>query len=178
MNLYSYKKLNYGFIILATYENLSCIKSTIRCLKNNYKNIPYICVTDSSIKKIDLTEVAALCPVYKAKKTYSSLINKGMKETKCFWNIFLCAGVTVTKGIYDRLSFFVESEDEVLYPVFTKNYSFDKASLNGMFINKKVWEKIGPMDDEGEFDEIKAFWCFNGLENGIKFKGINGIKIC
>jgi hypothetical protein len=178
MQLYKSKKLDFGFIILAPEHNLGHIKSTVRCIKIRYPNTSVICVTDKSANRKDLAEIKEICPVYRAKDTFSSLVNKGMKETKNFWNIFVCAGATVGYEVYDRLSFFVSGENEVLFSVISKNHTFETCSLNGMFINKNVWQKIGPWENEGNINEIKSFWCAYGLEKGIKFKGILGIKIC
>lgn len=176
--MYSHKSIDYGFVILCPEHAVNLLKCTANSIKTRYKEIPYICATDNSANTEDLKEMKAICPTYKGKNTFSSLINIGMKNAPAEWNFIICAGANVTWGISEKFAYFIESENDVLFPIADKKYNFIEATLNGLLINKKTWKMVGPMENEGEIEMVKAIWGCKALEKGVQFKAIAGAKIC
>ena len=178
MKLYSHKDLNCGFVILCSEHAVGLLKSSINSIKSRYPNAPMVCATDSSATSEDLKAMKLLCPTYKGKNTYSSLINVGMRHIEAEWNFILIAGVIVRWKLDDKFSYFIESEKDVLFPIVDNKTNFVDATLNGLFINKKTWNEVGQMDERGEFEQIKAFWAYRAIKYGVKFKAIAGTRMC
>ena len=178
MKLYSHKDLNCGFVILCPEHGVSLLKSSVNSIKSRYPNSTIVCATDNSATADELKEMKLLCPTYKGKNTYSSLINVGMRHATADWNFILMAGVTVRWKLDGKFSYFIESEKDVLFPIFDNKTNFIDATLNGLFINKNTWKEVGEMDEKGEFDHVKAFWAYRAIMCGVKFKAIAGTRMC
>lgn len=178
MKMYEYKQLNIGFLILCPEHNINLLRSTANSIKNRYPKAPLLCVTDVTANKEDLKEMKVICETIKGKNTFSSLINLGMKKTKAEWTFIVCAGAVVKWKMDERFSYFLESEKDILFPIADNKANFVDATLNGLFINKKTWEDVGEMDDEGDIEWVKLLWGLKALEKGVKFKAIAGSKIC
>lgn len=176
--MYSHKDLKCGFVILCPEHTVGLLKSTMNSIQCRYPNLPAICVTDNSANNSDIKEMKAICPTFKGKSTFSSLINIGMKNAPAEWNFIICAGVTVNWKMDERFAYFTESEKDILFPIVEKKYNFVDATLNGLFINKKTWKEVGDMDNEGTFEQIKTLWGIRAIEKGVIFKAIAGAKVC
>jgi hypothetical protein len=176
--MYSHKNLKCGFVILCPEHNVSLLKCTMKSIQCRYPNLPMICATDNSATAADIKEMKVICPTFKGKSTFSSLINTGMKNAPAEWNFILCAGVTVDWKMDDRFAYFTESEKDILFPIVEKKTNFVDATLNGLFINKKTWKEVGNMENEGTLEECKILWATKAIEKGVKFKAIAGSKIC
>lgn len=178
MKKYSYKKLNYGFIILCPEHTINLLKTTANSIKSNYPNIPFICVTDSSSNKDDLKEMKDICPSFKGKETISSLMNEGLYNAPAEWNFFICAGATVRPNIDKRFSLFVETEKDILYPIADGKHHFSEATINGLYMHKNVIKEVGKIPDLGPLEVVKLMWALSAIDHGYKFKAITGSKIC
>lgn len=176
--MYTYKALKCGFVILCPEHTVGLLKSTVNSIKMRYEGLPVICATDNTANAADMKEMKEICPTYKGKETFSSLINVGMKYAPAEWNFIICAGATVRWKMDEKFSFFVESEKDILFPIAENKTNFVDATLNGLFINKKFWKEVGPMADVGTFEVVKMMWALEAIEKGVKFKAIAGSKIC
>ena len=119
-----------------------------------------------------------ICPTYKGKGTYSSLINVGMRHTLADWNFIICAGATVRWKMDRKFSYFIESEKDILFPIAENKIYFAEATLNGLLINKNTWKEVGEMNDDGSLEMVKILWALSAIDKGVKFKAIAGSKIC
>jgi len=178
LKMYSHKDLKCGFVILCPEHTVGLLKCTVNSIKCRYPDLPMVCVTDDSATAADMKEMKAICPTYKGKSTFSSLINVGMRHAPAEWSFILCAGVTVNWKMDERFSYFTESEKDILFPIVEKKAHFVDATLNGLFINKKTWKEVGDMANEGTFEEIKIMWALEAIDKGVKFKAIAGSKVC
>ena len=185
--LYNYKTFNFSFIIIATEGNIGLIKSTIRSIKNNYKNTPYICILPKHIHEDSFKEIEELCECYRGKDTLMSLINTGMTKGGKEWNMLVMEGVWVKAGIDKKYSLYLENENDIFFPIVAdyntkgstiKIYNtFDTCTLNGLTIHKKMFKKNGKFAD-APIEISKLIWGNDAINNGAKFKAILGTKIC
>ena len=178
MKMYSHKALKCGFVILCPEHAIGLLKTTMNSIKSRYTDIPVICATDDTANVEDMKEMNTLCPTYKGKTTFSSLINVGMRHAPAEWNFIICAGATVRWKMDQRFAYFVENEKDILFPIAENKTNFVDATLNGLFINKKTWKEVGEMADIGPFEVIKLMWAMEAIDKGVKFKAIAGSKLC
>ena len=178
MKLYSHKDLNCGFVILCSEHAVGLLKSTVNSIKNRYPDIPMVCATDNAATANDLKEMKLICPTYKGKDTFSSLINVGMRHAPAEWNFIVVAGVTVRWKLDEKFAYFIENNKDILFPIVDNKTDFIDATLNGLFINKKTWLEVGEMEDKGNFEHIKANWAYSAMKHGVKFKAIAGTRMC
>lgn len=165
-------------MILCPDHAVKLLQSTANSLKNRYPGIPFICVTDETANTQDIKEMKEICPTFKGKGTFSSLINLGMKQAPADWNFLVCAGATVRSGLTRKFSYFVESEKDILFPIAEKNANFVDGSLNGIFIHKKTFKEIGKWDEDANLALVKTIWALAAIDKGCKFKAIANSKIC
>jgi hypothetical protein len=177
MKLYSKKIFDYGFIILCSERKINLLISTANSIKNRYKNIPFICVTDSGAKNIDLKEMRSICPTFKGKNTFSSLINVGVKNSKTDWNFIVFAGSTVRSKLNEKFSVFIEDDKDILFPIVDYKYDFVSGSLNGLFFHKKAMKEIGNINEEESLENVKTLWAAEAISKGYRFKAIANSSI-
>ena len=53
------------------------------------------------------------------------------------------AGKCLNFDVINRLSKYITSDTDILFPVKNRVYEFIKNPLNGLLINKKIYNKIG-----------------------------------
>jgi hypothetical protein len=182
------KGLSFGFIVIAPEHNFGRIKSTIRSIKNRYKeNIPIICVVGDDTTAPELKEIKTLCPSFKGKGTITSLLNAGLLKGHEGWNIFAMEGTTVRQGLDQKYSRWIKDEKDVLYPIVVdynqegvpiKIYNnFSECTLNGLCIHRKTFKEIGNFS-ENPLEISKKFWALGAIEIGVQFKAILGARFC
>ena len=176
--MYTHKNLKCGFVILCPEHKVGLLKSTVKSIQCRYLDCPIVCVTDDSATALDMKEMKDICVTFKAKSTFTSLINKGMKHTKGEWNFIVLAGSTVSWDMNGQYSYFIDNEKDILFPIVNRKTNFVDATFNGLFINKKTWKEVGEMENEGTIEEIKILWATKAIEKGVRFKAIAGSKIC
>jgi len=187
MQLHKFKKLNFGFGILAPEQNIGAITCTIRSIKNNFPGAPFICVVTSNISSDSMKEISEICTVYKGKNTITSLMNTAMRMGHKEWNLLVMEGAIVISGIVGKFSIFIEEETDVLFPIvmeynrkgepeIIKN-RFPEASLNGTFIHQQTFKNIGDFPDHESIMESKLWWAGQAIDKGTRFKAILGTKL-
>lgn len=178
MKMYEYKKLNFGFIILCSERAVKLLECTAKSIKNRYPTIPYICSTDKSATARDIKEMKDICPTFKGKETYSSLINTGIKNSTTDWSFFVFAGSTIRRNLDLRFFTFIESEKDILFPIADNKAQFVTGTLNGLFLNKNTFKEIGNIEEKGTLDQVKTIWAAKAINKGCVFKAIANTKIC
>lgn len=178
MKMYSHKNLDYGFIILCPDANTGLLKSTVSSIKLRHANREFFGVTADCISPKNLKEMKSLCPLHKGGSTITSLINVGMSKAKSEWNFLFFAGALIRRNIDQKFAYYISDEKDILFPVVDGKFNFVDATLNGLFINKKTWQSVGSMDNDGSLDFIKCIWAAKAIDSGVKFKAITGVKIC
>lgn len=165
-------------MILCPDHAVKLLQSTANSIKNRYVGFPFICATDDTANTQDLKEMKEICPAYKGKGTFSSLINIGMKNAPAEWNFLVCAGATIRSGLDRKFSLFVENEKDILFPIAENKPYFVDGTLNGIFIHKKTFKEIGNWDEDGDLAWVKTLWALAAIDKGCKFKAIANSKIC
>lgn len=178
MKLYTHKSLNYGFVILCPDHAVNLLESTANSIKSRYPGISYICATDDTANAQDLKEMKQICPTFKGRGTFSSLINTGMKHTPADWTFLVCAGVTVRAKLDLRFSYFINSEKDICFPIAENKYNFVDGTLNGIFVHKNTFKEIGDWKEFDNLEWVKTLWALSAIDKGCKFKAIAGCKIC
>ena len=178
MKMHQYKKLNFGFIILCSERAVKLLQGTSNSIRRKYPGVDYICATDDSAKARDIKEMKEICPTFKGKNTFSSLINIGIKNSKADWNFIVFAGSTIPPKLDLRYFNFIESEKDILFPIVESKSDFISGTLNGILINVETFKSIGNIDNEGGLEYVKTLWACRAISKGCKFKAIANIKIC
>lgn len=178
MKMYEYKKLDFGFVILCSERAVKLLQCTANSIRNRYPQVPYICSTDKSSTARDIKEMKDICPTFKGKETYSSLINTGVKNSSTEWSFIVFAGSTIRRNLNLRFFNFVEDEKDILFPIADNKAEFINGTLNGLFINKNTFKQIGNIEEKGSLEKVKAIWAAKAINKGCKFKAIANTKIC
>lgn len=178
MKLYTYKDLKYGFLILCPDHEIKHLESTVNSIKSRYPGVPYICAADNTANLQDVAEMKLICPTFKGKSTFSSLINIGMKNAPVEWIFILCAGVTVRPKLNHKFSYFIESEKDILFPISDNKPYFVDGTLNGIFMHKNTFKEIGNWPENENLTWVKTMWSLEAIAKGCQFKAIANTKIC
>lgn len=176
--MYSRKELRCGFVILCPDHAVALLQSTANSIKNRYPGVPFVCAADNTANAQDIKEMKSICPTFKGKDTFSSLINVGMFHAPADWNFIVCAGSTIRSGLDHKFSFFVDNEKDILFPIAENKYNFVDGTINGIFMRKDTFKEVGNWDEKGELDWIKTTWALNAIGKGCRFKAIANSKIC
>lgn len=167
------QELDWGFIILSTDSNHINLENTFNSIKNNNKDASIICIHCEEIKDLKYNHIK----LFRSNPNYAAMINCGMKNTQNEWNIVFISGTYVRKSITKKYSMFIDSENDVLYPNDIKRYNFIDGTINGLCLNKKLFNRVGNFNETCEkLENSKAEWGFNAIPHGVKFKGICNVK--
>lgn len=177
-------QIKMGFIILSSEASTARVKSTYNSIMNNLDGCSAICVVPKKTKKENILELEKICPVFKGKDTFTSLINSGCSNGSEDWNTTLVEGVVVRKSIQKLYTSFCKSEKEVLFSVnFIKDLlgkpikifdNFYECSLNGIMMHKNAFKEIGSFEEYESLEKSKLLWAANAIDKGYRFKGIVG----
>lgn len=177
-NLYKYKPLKFGFIVLCPNLNLGHLTNTISSININFPEAKTVIILPSNCKKEDLDTASSFKKSYKGGKTIAAMINAGMTHTLCNeWNFILFSKGWVRNRIDIKYSYFVENEQDILFPIINRNLTFAYSDMNGLFIHKKSFQDIGDFPDMDPLDSSKIIWASNAIQKGYRFKGIIGGKV-
>ncbi len=172
--LYEHKPLKVGFVVLCHICDVWQAKTTINSLKYNYPGCKHICVIPAGCTK---KEIINLAPTFEGGDTVTSLLNVGLENAPCEeWNFVIVARSWLHALLDKKFSYFVESDNDILYPVIGRKLDFIDANINGLFIKKKIFKEVGPFPEE-PMDHSKALWSDSALSKGCRFKGILGTPI-
>lgn len=173
-----------GFIILCPDRNTGGVKNTCGSIRHHSYNRDVICIVGSDATKKEIEEMNEMCPTYKGKDTITSLVNKGFYHLKHEWGLLLFAGSRIQPFLERKISTFINSTQDILYPIDINHLDFVSTSFNGVIINKNFFKEVGKFpeskmekDNMNDFEFVKMLWAVDALEKGAKLKGILGIKI-
>jgi len=184
------RMINFGFVILAPERNVGMLSGTMRSIKALYPEAPSVCVVSKDATPTDMRETKKICPdTWRGRDTITSLINTGIKRGNKGWNMIIMEGARARRCIDIKYSQFIKDEKDILFPIVTdynkegrpvRIYkSFPDCTLNGIFIHQTTFKKIGDIPEEcSDLMEAKLFWATIAIENGCRFKGILGTKLC
>jgi len=173
-------------VILSSDRDMGRIKSTLRSINLHYEGTPAICVVPKETKAVEMTELKTLCPTFRGKKTFTSLINTGLKKGCKEWNYILMEGAILRPGLVQKYAHFITSPDDVLFPIVVDydqqgrplnlHTEFHNCTLNGLFMHQQTIKKVGDFGDE-PLEMARILWATYALPEGIQFKAILGTKL-
>ncbi len=178
-NLYKYKPLELGIIIICPNSNIGHLKNTISSANVYYPNNKISIILSANCDKEDLEKSSKLKKTYKGGVSLSSMINCGVKNAPCpEWNfIIICKG-WIRSRLDIKYSYFIENEKDILFPVTNfKLTNFADTDLNGLLIHKQAFHDIGDFPDIESLDISKLIWINTAIEKQYRFKGVVGAKI-
>jgi hypothetical protein len=178
LKLYQHKQLDCGFVILCPEHTVKLLQQTVGSIRSNYGDNPCICVTDETINAEDMAAMRRICPTFKGRSTFSSLINVGMKQAPAPWNFIVMAGSYIRPRLDQKFSLFLESEKDILYPIANGKYAFDEATINGLFMHKDTFKLVGDMANVGRWDVVKLMWAMDAIAKDVRFKAVANSKLC
>lgn len=144
------KNISLGFIVLSDTEEEA--KKTIPSVKEHYNDNIVSIIID------DIVEA----------------LNKGFKKPPSKdWNFVILGGKRVKPLLDHKMFYFIKNENDILFPLKEKKYSFIEASINGLLIHKSNMKPFM----KGDFDKSKTIWAAESLERGCSFKAIVGVNL-
>lgn len=177
--------MDMGFVILCPDHNVAGLKNSVWSIKHNcVVERESLGVVGSNATADDVKDMKAVCPIYKAKETITSLVNLGIKKLKHEWAFIFFAGSRVPHYLERKVANFVTSERDVLYPVVERKCNFVEGCFNGVLINTGFFKDVGDFPEMvaekqgfNDFEMAKLFWALDAMTKGVIFKGIVGMKI-
>jgi hypothetical protein len=174
--MYEPKDINVSMAIVVTDKNSNKINETLKHNYNYYCKYNKILITNN--KKIDYYNNGEKYHIYET-NSYQILENYdiAMKNCNTEWCFLLQAGTYLTKNLIKKLSMFIFSDKDIIFPVKNRVYDFIKNPLNGLLINKNTYNNIGVFGKDNPEDIIKLLWAADAVKFGCTFKAIVGCKI-
>lgn len=174
--MYNYKSVPFGFVVLFYEFNFRNLRATIRSIKGLCPNSPIKIVIPYDTSEHIRKEASGFAPVVVGKMTHTSLINIGVKNSESDWNFILYSGSNLKYRFFHKYSYFLEDEKDILFPIVDSKYKFFEATLNGLFLNKKFFSKVGDFEED-EIYLSKLDWEDRAIRLGGKFKALMGVRI-
>lgn len=169
------KDLDVSMAIVVIDNNYNKINETLKYNYKEYDNLEKIIITnnlqfnyfnDENLKKYNTDSFQVL-------ENYDI----ALKNCKTEWCFLLHAGSYLHFNVMKRLSKFITSDKDILYPVKNRIYEFIKNPLNGLLINKKTYNKIGAFGKDNPEHIIKLLWASDAIKEGCLFKAVTGINL-
>lgn len=177
MKLYRLKELDICFVMLGLDDNPTRFKNTAASIRHNYR-YPYVASVMKSMPKEDVKALEKDHVVAVSKKdTVTSVINAGIEACTGEWALLVVAGSWVRPMLDKKFSYFIDREDDILFPVVDRKMNFVDGTINGILIRKETFKKIGPMPEQGPFEVCKLFWAMDAKDRGSRFKAVVGAQI-
>lgn len=177
-NLYKYKHLKIGFVVLCPNLNIGHLRNTISSIDIYFPEAKTVVILPTHCTKEDLDNISKLKKTHKGGKTTASMINVGVGHALCNeWNFLLFSRGWIRNRLDIKYSYFVENEKDILFPIINRNLNFATSDINGLFIHKKSFQDIGDFPDMESLETSKLIWANTAIQKGYKFKGIVGAKV-
>lgn len=175
--LYQPKELDICFVMISLDGNPAGFQTTGGSIRNNYPNASTLAVVPSSMHKEDVAGLRKKHPVVVAGDTVTSMFNQGIPEIDREWALVVVAGSWMRPNLDKKYGYFVDREDDILFPVVDRKWTFVDGSINGLMIRKETFKKVGPFQNSGPFEMCKLFWANDAVERGCRFKAVVGAQI-
>lgn len=178
MALYERKPIDHSFVIICVDNSPGLLKTTVASLDNHHAGTARVCVANSSASKNEIDAMGAAAPLVVGGSTVTSLVNEGVSRASAEWVFIVYSGSVVRQRIDEKFSAYIDSERDVLFPIANRKTDFVEGTMNGMLVNRKTFLEVGPMPELESLEMSKAFWAYEAIGMGCRFKAIVGGKIC
>lgn len=176
--MYIHKSLDYAFVIACIDTSCNLLRNTVDSIKVQDERAPIIAVFPDSTDQENLRNASHLCKVVTGGPTITSLVNAGIRECASGWAFVVFSGSIVRQKMHDKYAYYVDDEQDVLFPVAKNRTNFVDGTMNGMLVATKTFRLVGDMPEEENLEMSKAFWANDAIGHGCRFKAIVGGKIC
>jgi hypothetical protein len=167
---------DFGFVILCPERNYGGLKATARSIQGHFPDRPHICITIPEADHSEIKEFNEVCPTFVAGKTYTSMLNTGIRENKSEWAYFIMAGQHIRSGQLKLYNRFCVNQKTVMYPILDKMWMFHESSINGLLIHKSAIAEVGLFEEtEDDFNNIRLMWANSAIDKGYKFIALVGV---
>ena len=171
---YQAKDLDLCVAIISLNSNANEIKKTHKRIEFLSKNYPSIVVVPEN-SNLDITEInISDTPLFKGGTCITSMFDIAIENSLCPWVYLIFAGTTILQKIDVKLSRYIESENDVLFPVVDRIWNFIDGSINGILINQNFHAAVGNFGSGNPLKVTKLNWAERALEKGVNFKAIVG----
>jgi hypothetical protein len=104
----------------------------------------------------------------------TSMIDELCKVSSTDWIYIVFAGRKLPKNIDGKLSRYIQSYKDVIFPVVNRVWNFVDGSLDGLLINKKFHSEVGNFGSGDNLNFTKLVWADKAMSLGARFKAIVG----
>jgi hypothetical protein len=104
----------------------------------------------------------------------TSMIDSACSNSSTDWVYIVLAGTTILKGVDCKISKYIKSDRDILFPVVDRIWNFVDGSINGLLINRHFHGEVGDMGFGKNLQYTKLIWADKAIQKGAKFKGIVG----
>lgn len=177
MQLYQYKPLDVGFVILCPDRNPGTLRITANGLRSRYRGCAIVAAVADDVNDEELEAMNKVCPTHKGQETITSLINTGLNNSASCWSIVVIAGCHVRQGLDIKYSYFVNKTTDILFPIVDGKTTFVDGTINGIMIHKDTWKMIGNFCNQNPLGICKMLWAIDAIEKGCTFKAIMNARI-
>ena len=179
-------KLDFSFLVLCPEYQIGTLRTTVNSIKAINKKANITGVIRNTIPQKDAEEIKTICNYLVGGESFISILNIGLKNAFEGWNSIVIGGTIVSHQYVNKMSLFIENENDILYPLAPEkdmhgkikkvNDNFIDGTLNGALIHKTAISKL-PEFEEGVLEVSKTFWSAEARDAGMKFKAILGARI-
>jgi hypothetical protein len=171
---YQTKDLDLCVVIVSLNASAAEIRKTYLSMDLLNKKHPCIVVYPED-KQLDMEELNITgLPCFKGGNCITSMYDIGIENSLSEWAYLVFSGTILRKNIDLKLSKYVETEKDVLFPVVDKIWTFPEGSMNGVLINKEFHKHVGEFGSGNTLKVTKLMWAANAAYLGGKFKAIVG----
>ena len=104
----------------------------------------------------------------------TSMIDAACSHSKTEWVYTVLAGSILKKGIDCKISKYIKSERDVIFPVVDRIWNFVDGSINGLLLNRNFHSEVGELGFGKNLQYTKLIWADKAMQKGANFKGIVG----
>lgn len=171
---YQAQDLDMCVAIISLDSRVNEIKKTHKRIEFLSKNYPSIIVVPEH-SKIDITDINIdNTPLFRGGNCITSMFDIAIENSMKPWVYLIFAGTTILQKIDVKLSRYVDSEKDVLFPVVDRIWNFVDGSINGILINQKFHASVGHFGSGNPLKVTKLNWADRALQQGVRFKAIVG----
>lgn len=170
------KPLCFGCVVICPNQCAKSLLSTVKSIKN-FHDSPCLAVVPKDTSESVVEEMNVICDVHRGNRTYTSLMNVGIRRSSEDWNFVFFSGTLVKPRFWVKYLSFLNDEKDILFPVLVGKEDFIDGSINGILLHKNTIKKAGKFPEIANLEQSKVTWAAKALEKGCKLKGVLQSKI-
>ena len=178
MQIYQHKHIDYCFVVVCIDSSTGLFKNTIDSIQQQHPGVPAICVVSKGTDPETTKFMESRCEVSHGGSTVTSLINEGFRKAQREWAFVVFSGSLARLKMHEKISFYIQSKKDILFPVANNIANFVDGTMNGMLVHRDTFRLVGDMPEDSDLGLSKAIWAHEAVNHGCRLKAIVGAKIC